>query len=75
MPQGGSHSKHRVFENFLDDEDVMVIEVSGKQTKKFELPKDSCSTVDSPEKICKCIKETKIVDENGKTYGSQRVFG
>ena len=76
MPQGGSHSKQRVLEKFLDDEDVVVIEVSGKQTKKFELPAGSgVSVIESSEKICKYIKETKIVDENGKTHGSQAVFG
>jgi hypothetical protein len=76
MPQGGSHSKQRVLEHFLDYKDVVVIEVSGKQTKKFELPAESgCSVIESSEKICKCIKETKIVDENGKTHGSQVVFG
>lgn len=77
MPQGGSHSKQRVLEHFLDeDEDIIVIEVSGKQTKKFELPVESgVSVIESSEKICKYIKETKIVDENGKTHGSQTVFG
>ena len=76
MPQGGSHSKQRVLEHFLDYKDVVVIEVSGKQTKKFELLAESgCSVIESSEKICKCIKETKIVDENGKTHGSQAVFG
>jgi hypothetical protein len=75
MPQGGSHSKQRVLEHFLDDEDVIVIEVSGKQTKKFDLPSDKCSRMDSSEKICKCMKEVKILDENGKTHGSQQVFG
>jgi hypothetical protein len=76
MPQGGSHSKQRVLEHFLNYEDVIVIEVSGKQTKKFELPEGSgASVIESSEKICKCIKETKIVDESGKTHGSQVVFG
>jgi len=77
MPQGGSHSKQRVLEHFLDDdEDIIIIEVSGKQTKKFELPAGTgVSVIESSEKICKFIKETKIVDENGKTHGSQMVFG
>lgn len=76
MPQGGSHSKQRVLEHFLNGEDVIVIEVSGKQTKKFELEADSgCSVMDSSEKICKRIKEIKIVDDGGKTHGSQTVFG
>lgn len=75
MPQGGSHSKQRVLEHFLDKEDVIVIEVSGKQTKKFEVPPSKCSIMDSAEKICKCINEVKILDANGKTHGSQKVFG
>jgi hypothetical protein len=76
MPQGGSHSKQRVLENFIHKETVVVIEVSGKQTKRFELQSDACSPItDSSEQICKCIKETKIVDERGKTYGSEVVFG
>ena len=75
MPQGGSHSKQRVLEHFLDKEDVIVIEVSGKQTKKFDLTADNCSRMDSSEKICKHMKEVKILDEDGKTHGSQKVFG
>ncbi len=76
MPQGGSHSKQRVLEHFLNGEDVIVIEVSGKQTKKFELELYlGRSVMDSSEKICKRIKEIKILDESGKTHGSERVFG
>ena len=75
MPQGGSHSKQIVLEHFLDDnENVIVIEISGKQTKMFELSTDTCSDVDSSEHICKSIKEIKILDENGKSHGSKTVF-
>jgi hypothetical protein len=76
MPQGGSHSKQRVLEHFLNGEDIVVIEASGKQTKKFELPADTGSSVmDSAEDICKRMKEAKVMDGNGKTHGSQSVFG
>ena len=75
MPQGGSHSKQRLLESFLNGEDVIVIELSGKQSKKFELPTTAPSVMDSSEVICKKIKETKIVDANGKTYCSQAVLG
>lgn len=75
MPQGGSHSKQRLLEQFLDGEDVVIIEVSGKQTKKYELKTGTCSDSDSSEEICKCMTESKIMDGNRKTYGSQRVFG
>lgn len=75
MPQGGSHSKQIVLENFLEYNDVSVIEVSGKQTKRVYIPAGTCSVIESAEKICKCMKETKILDANGNTHGSQRVFG
>jgi hypothetical protein len=45
-----------------------VVEVSGKQTKQFELVNNNIAF--STEEICKNIKETKIVTAEGKTYGS-----
>ena len=76
MPQGGSHSKQRILEHFLaNGEGLVVLEVSGKQTKMFELPNGACNVNDTPEIICKNIKETKIMDANGKSHGSLRVFG
>ena len=74
MPQGGSHSKQIVLEHFLNGEDVAVIEISGKQTKMFELYADTCSDMDSADTICKSIKESKILDENKKSHGSNTVF-
>ena len=72
MPQGGSHSKQRVLEHLLNARNVALIEVSGKQTKKFEYAGDF--TEDDREGICKNIKETKITDANGKSHGSGVVF-
>jgi len=72
MPQGGSHSKQRVLEHLLNARNVALIEVSGKQTKKFEYAGDF--TEDDREGICKNIKETKITDANGKSYGSLSTF-
>ena len=72
MPQGGSHSKQRVLEHLLNARNVALIEVSGKQTKKFEYSGDF--TEDDREGICKNIKETKITDANGKSHGSFQVF-
>jgi hypothetical protein len=72
MPQGGSHSKQWVLENFLYKRNVALIEVSGKQTKRFELQDGLYD--DDREVICRHIKETKITDENGKSHGSGVVF-
>jgi hypothetical protein len=72
MPQGGSHSKQYVLEHLLNKRNVALIEVSGKQTKKFEYAGDF--TEDDREGICKNIKEKKIIDENGKSHGSFQVF-
>ena len=72
MPQGGSHSNHHVLEHLLNKRNVALIEVSGKQTKKFEYAGDF--TEDDREGICKNIKETKIMDANGKSHGSGVVF-
>lgn len=72
MPQGGSHSKQRVLEHLLNARNVVLIEVSDKHTKKFEYAGDF--TEDDREGICKNIKETKIMDANGKSHGSGVVF-
>jgi len=72
MPQGGSHSKQYVLEHLLNKRNVALIEVSGKQTKRFEYAGDF--TEDDREGICKNIKETKITDTNGKSHGSGVVF-
>ncbi len=72
MPQGGSHSKDRILR--AGKTRIVVIEVSGKQTKKFELVGYGAQDADA-ETICKNIKETKITDVDGKTYGSMQVFG
>jgi hypothetical protein len=72
MPQGGSHSKQRVLEHLLNKRNVALIEVSGKQTKRFEYAGDF--TEDDREGICKNIKETKVMDANGKSHGSGVVF-
>jgi len=72
MPQGGSHSKQHVLEHLLCKRNVALIEVSGKQTKKFEYAGDF--TDDDREAICKHIKETKVTDRNGKSHGSGVVF-
>ena len=74
MPQGGSHSKQRALDHYRSGDVVVIIEVSGKQTKKFEVQKNTCTADDTAEHICKNIKETKIVDASGKTYGSGVVF-
>jgi len=73
MPQGGSHSKQCVLEHILCKRNVVLIEVSGKQTKKFEYTADDF-TEDDREDICKNIKETKIMDAVGKSRGSGVVF-
>jgi hypothetical protein len=62
MPKGGSHSNDRILRA---DKRIVVIEVSGKQTKKFELVAQDADN----------IKETKITDADGKTHGSMQVFG
>jgi hypothetical protein len=77
MPQGGSHSKQWILDLLNDDMNVIVLEVSGKQTKAFELVLDAAGllldTMDS-EEICKKIKDVKIATSAGKTYGSDIVF-
>ena len=73
MPQGGSHSKQSVLEHVLCKRNVIVIEVSGKQTKMFEYSAVDF-TEDVCEAICKNIKETKITDATGRSYGSGVVF-
>jgi hypothetical protein len=73
MPQGGSHSKQRILEAIDQELDIIVIEVSGKQTKQFELTDGGVGAL-STEDLCKNIKESKIVTAEGKTYGSDAVF-
>jgi len=70
MPQGGSHSKQRILEAIDEQLDIIVIEVSGKQTKQFELVYNPNNYALSTEDICNKVKETKIVTAEGKTYGS-----
>lgn len=72
MPQGGSHSKQRVLEHILCKRNVTVIEVSGKQTKMFELQYGLYD--DDLEVVCRHIKESKITDATGRSYGSGIVF-
>lgn len=79
MPQGGSHSKQRLVDAIRSSNGlpVTVIEISGKQTKMFYIDaKDNDWELDSrsTEELCKLIKEKKIVDDNGKTYGSGHIF-
>lgn len=73
MPQGGSHTHQRMLEAARHGINITVIEVSGKQTKKFELV-DGNSRDYSAESICGRIKNKKIVTKEGKTYGSGVVF-
>jgi hypothetical protein len=73
MPQGGSHSKQRVLERILRKRNTIFIEVSGKQTKMFEYAAGDF-TEDDCEAICKNIKESKIKDATGRSYGSGVVF-
>ncbi len=74
MPQGGSHSKQRLVDAIRSLKPVTVIEISGKQTKKFYIDaKDNLDRL-STEELCKLIKETKVVDYSGKTYGSGDIF-
>lgn len=78
MPQGGSHSMQRILNAFRDTGLLYtVLEVSGKQTKLFEPPTDEPDTLRSmtPEDFCKKIKETKVVDTGGHSYGSMSLFG
>lgn len=76
MPQGGSHSKQRMLDLMDEDMDVVVLEVSGKQTKKYELVLSDDDDIDemTPEEICKKMKEVKVLTKDGKTYGSDVVF-
>jgi hypothetical protein len=72
MPQGGSHSKQRVLEHILCKRNAILIEVSGKQTKMFELQDGLYD--DDLEVVCRHIKESKITDATGRSYGSGVVF-
>lgn len=79
MPQGGSHSKQRILDAFnsVPSRRIVVIEVSGKQTKIFE---SSLSVVgDKPTTdadFCASINERKVPDlkDKEKTYGSGELF-
>jgi hypothetical protein len=53
---------------------ITVIEVSGKQTKIFELMDGNVKDY-SAESICGRIKNKKVLTKEGKTYGSGVVFG
>ena len=80
MPQGGSHSKQRLVDAIRCSGGlpVTVIEISGKQTKKFYIEaKDNDWELDnySTETLCNKIKEVKIVDFSGATYGSGHILG
>jgi hypothetical protein len=79
MPQGGSHAKQRIVEKIRETSGrrMRVIEVSGKQTKVFEIDeKDDDYELENyhTEKLCKLIKEKKITTSEGKTYGSADLF-
>lgn len=79
MPQGGSHAKQRIVDRIRETNGrrMRVIEVSGKQTKVFEIDeKDDNFELENyhTEKLCKLIKEKKITTSDGKTYGSADVF-
>lgn len=79
MPQGGSHAKQRIVDAIRETSGrrMRVIEVSGKQTKLFDIDeKDDDYELENyhTEKLCKLIKEKKITTSDGKTYGSADVF-
>ena len=74
MPQGGSHTRQRILEAARHGFNITVIEVSGKQTKIFELMDDGDVKDYSAESICGRIKNKKILTKEGKTYGSGVVF-
>lgn len=73
MPQGGSHTHQRMLEAARHGINITVIEVSGKQSKKFELM-DGDAKDYSAESICGRIKNKKVLTKEGKTYGSGVVF-
>ena len=73
MPQGGSHTHQRILEAARHGFNIMVLEVSGKQTKLFELMDGDVKDY-SAESICGRIKNKKMVTSEGKTYGSGVVF-
>ena len=74
MPQGGSHSKQWMLDLMDEDMDAIVVEVSGKQTKAFELMLGTDIDAMSSEEICKKIKDVKVLAQDGKSYGSGSVF-
>jgi hypothetical protein len=74
MPQGGSHTHQRMLEAARHGFNITVIEVSGKQTKIFELMDGNVKDY-SAESICGRIKNKKVLTKEGKTYGSGVVFG
>ena len=79
MPQGGSHAKQRIVDRIRETSGsrMRLIEVSGKQTKLFEIDEnDDDYELENyhTEKLCKLIKEKKIMTSDGKTYGSADVF-
>ena len=73
MPQGGSHTHQRILEAARHGFNITVLEVSGKQTKLFELMDGNVKDY-SAESICGRIKNKKMVTSEGKTYGSGIVF-
>ena len=73
MPQGGSHTHQRILEAARHGFNITVLEVSGKQTKLFELMEGNVKDY-SAESICGRIKNKKMVTSEGKTYGSGVVF-
>ena len=73
MPQGGSHTHQRMLEAARHGFNITVIEVSGKQTKIFELMDGNVKDY-SAESICGRIKNKKILTKEGKTYGSGVIF-
>ena len=73
MPQGGSHTHQRILEAARHGFHITVLEVSGKQSKLFELMDGNIKDY-SAESICGRIKNKKILTKEGKTYGSGVVF-
>jgi hypothetical protein len=73
MPQGGSHTHQRILEAARHGFYVTVLEISGKQSKLFELMDGGVKDY-SAEGICGRIKNKKILTKEGKTYGSGVVF-
>lgn len=73
MPQGGSHTHQRILEAARHGFHITVLEVSGKQSKLFELMDEDIKNY-SAESICGRIKNKKMVTKEGKTYGSGIVF-